>query len=293
MADTKSLTMQSQQDASQEGGRGANLEFLVDVARAFGGAIIFALPMFMTMEMWWLGFYMDRFRLGLLLLVAFPVLVGLAHYIGFEETFNWQEDVVDAFVAYAVGFTSSAVILSVLAITEVGVSVGEIVGKVSLQAVPASIGAMLALSELGGYQQQKQWKQQRGPRYARELFHMLLGALFLSLNIAPTEEMILIAYKMTAWHALALAGLSLVIMHAFVYSVEFSGQKNGIPPGTPQWSTFLRFTVVGYAIALLMSMYVLWTFGRFEGTDFAYIMMITVVLGFPAAIGAAAARLIL
>ncbi len=31
-------------------------EFAVDAARAFAGALIFALPMLMTMEMWWLGF---------------------------------------------------------------------------------------------------------------------------------------------------------------------------------------------------------------------------------------------
>ena len=35
----------------------------IGVARAFGGAIFFSLPLLMTMEMWWLGFYMDRLRI--------------------------------------------------------------------------------------------------------------------------------------------------------------------------------------------------------------------------------------
>ena len=30
-------------------------EFGIEVARALAGALIFALPMLMTMEMWWLG----------------------------------------------------------------------------------------------------------------------------------------------------------------------------------------------------------------------------------------------
>jgi hypothetical protein len=34
----------------------ANRVFLVGLGRAFGGALIFSLPMLMTMEMWWLGF---------------------------------------------------------------------------------------------------------------------------------------------------------------------------------------------------------------------------------------------
>jgi putative integral membrane protein (TIGR02587 family) len=104
--------------------------------------------------------------------------------------------------------------------------------------------------------------------------------------------MILIAYMMTPWHALALVLVSLLLMHAFVFAVEFKGQST-LPPGTPQWSAFLRFTVVGYALALLVSLYVLWTFGRTDGTGFAEVVSTTVVLGFPAAIGAAAARLIL
>jgi uncharacterized membrane protein len=81
-------------------------------------------------------------------------------------------------------------------------------------------------------------------------------------------------------------------MHAFVYAVEFRGQSD-IPPGTPQWSVFLRFTVVGYAVALLVSAYVLWTFGRTDGLAVGRLIIVSLVLGFPAAVGAAAARLIL
>ena len=264
------------------------------MARGFAGALIFALPMLMTMEMWWLGFYMDRFRLGLLLLANFPVLVGLSHFIGFKETFNWKQDVVDALVAYAVAFTMAAIVLSLLAIVQIGMPLDEIIGKISLQAIPGSLGAMLAFSQLGSdsSKKEKEKKEQRGPHYPRELFFMLVGALFLAFNVAPTEEMILIAFKMSSWHTFALAIVSVFIMHAFVYSVEFSGQ-DGIPPSTSEWSVFLRFTIVGYAIALLVSMYILWTFGRYEGLDLAHLMSITLVLGFPAAIGAAAARLIL
>ncbi|HEV2132091.1 MAG TPA: DUF2391 family protein, partial [Longimicrobiaceae bacterium] len=128
--------------------------------------------------------------------------------------------------------------------------------------------------------------------YGGEIFLMAVGALFLAFNLAPTEEMVLIAYKMTEWHAIALAIISLLLMHAFVYALEFRGQAP-VPPDTPWWSTFLRLTVVGYAIALLMSVYVLWTFGRLEGLSLEAMAIATVVLSFPAALGAAATRLIL
>jgi uncharacterized membrane protein len=56
---------------------------------------------------------------------------------------------------------------------------------------------------------------------------------------------------------------------------------------------FLRVTVVGYVIAIIVSFYLLWTFGRIEGLAITEIASMTLVLSFPAAIGAAAARLIL
>ena len=55
----------------------------------------------------------------------------------------------------------------------------------------------------------------------------------------------------------------------------------------------MRFTLVGYVLALAVSLYVLWTFGRTDGAAPATVVMATAVLAFPAAIGAAAARLIL
>jgi putative integral membrane protein (TIGR02587 family) len=265
--------------------------FEVGIARAFAGAIIFALPLLMTMEMWWLGFYMHRLRLVLLLLLLVPLLVGLAYHAGFEESFSWQHTLLSAAVAYAVGFSAAAVVLVLLAVIGSGMSAEEILGKIVLQAVPGSFGSLLARSQLGEHKAEEK-ERGSGERYAGEIFLMAVGALFLAFNVAPTEEIALIAYQMTHWHALALAGVSLVVMHAFVYVVGFRGQS-AIPSGTPNWSIFLRFTVVGYAVVLLMSVYVLWTFGRTDGMAVDKIVMMTFVLGFPAALGAAAARLII
>lgn len=266
--------------------------FLTGLARAFGGAIIFTLPMLMTMEMWELGYTIDPLRFALLLLMTVPLLVGLSHYVGFEDTFDWKDDVVDAFVAYAVGFIAAAPILLLFGVIAWDMSAQEIVGKVALQAVPGSIGALLAQSEFSAEGERGRRKKERRDTYGGEMFFMVAGAIFLSLNVAPTEEMILISYQMTTWHTLLLCALTIVLMHAFVYSVDFRGESK-VPHGVSGWSTFLRYTIVGYAICLLISAYVLWTFGRMSGLAFEEIVMTTVVLAFPAAIGAAAARLIL
>ena len=150
---------------------------------------------------------------------------------------------------------------------------------------------MLARSQLG-QRDEEQEEEERRDTYAGELFLATVGALFLAFNVAPTEEIVLIAAMVTGWQALALVAVSLAIMHAFVYAVEFRGQA-ARHPEIGVWSEFLRVTVVAYALALLVCLYVLWSFGRSDGLAFGELLMQTVVLGFPAAVGAAAARLIL
>lgn len=252
--------------------------------------------MLMTMEMWWLGSYIDRLRLLLLVALTLPLLVGLAHFIGFEATFGWREDVRDSLVAFVVGAAASAIVLWLFGVFTVDMRLHEIVGKIALQTVPASIGALLASAQLGSGDtkddEREEDDEQRPQSYPGELFLMGVGALFLSLNVAPTDEMVLIAYRISAGQELLLALLSLVGMHAFVYAVNFRGQEER-PEHVGPWQLFLRFSVTGYAVVLLISLYTLWTFGRLDDVGFHEAISSAIVLAFPGAIGAAGARLLL
>jgi putative integral membrane protein (TIGR02587 family) len=121
---------------------------------------------------------------------------------------------------------------------------------------------------------------------------MLVGALYLSMTLAATEEMILIAYQMSNWHTVALVLFTLALMHGFVYAVKH--QRGETARAEESFvSVFLRFTMAGYSVALLVSAYILWTFGRMDDTGAEVIIKSIVVLGFPSALGASAARLIL
>lgn len=276
-------------------GRGSvtSERYAVGLARAFGGAIIFGVPLLMTMEMWWLGFAMERGRLLLLMGFNVAVLVGLSYFSGFEKTFSLKEDTMDALAAFGVGVITSAVLLVLLAVVTFDMSWSEVVGRIALQSVPASIGAMLGRKQLGAEQDMDaEEERKRESGYGGELFLMLAGALFLAFNVAPTEEVILIAFQMTPWHALLLGALSIVLLHTFVYTVGFSGQEIR-PEGGTFLSTFLHFTLVGYGIVLLVSLYVLWTFGRTDGVALSEIANMLTVLGFPASLGAATARLVI
>ncbi len=275
--------------------RSDSSRFFVHLARAFGGAILFSFPIMMTMEMWFLGFYMNGLRLALLTLLTVPLLIGLSYYDGFEDTSSILDDTVDTFAAYAVGFITAAVFLFLFGVIKFGMSADEIIGKIAIQAIIGSFGAMFAQSLLtgGGDSSEESENRKRSASYFGEVFLMAVGAVFLSMSVAPTEEMVLISYQMSEWHTLALIIFTLLVMHAFVYAVEYRGHEKMISHDASFISVFLRFTVVGYAVALLISFYVLWTFGSIDDMEFGGQLKATFVLAFPAAIGASASRLIL
>lgn len=269
-----------------------NRDYALGLARAFGGAIIFALPLLMTMEMWSLGFYLDRSRLLLFLLLNLAMLVGLARFVGFEQACALRDDILDALAAYGIGVIAAAVMLALFAIIGPGMSASEIIGKIAIQSIPASFGAIIARKQMAdGREQLLQDEAESRAGYGGQLFLMLAGALFVAFNVAPTEEMILIGFKMTPWHELGLVLFSILLLHAFVYAIGFAGQE-AAPEGRRFAGAFVCHTIAGYGIALLVSAYVLWTFGRTDGADLGQIASMTVVLGFPSALGAAIARLV-
>jgi putative integral membrane protein (TIGR02587 family) len=267
-------------------------QVLSGLARAFGAALIFAVPMLMTEELWDLGAAMDRRRLALMVVLAIPLLVGVAHRIGFEPSFGWREDLRDAFIALGVGLVAAAAILATFGVIGDPPRPDQAIGRAAIQAVPAALGALLARSQLaraGERRDEGEERPQAFGGYAGTLFMMLVGALFLSLNMAPTQEMLLISFSMTAWHTIALIALTLAVTHAFVYAHGNRDDREARHP----LADFLRFSLVGYVLALGVSASALWLFGRLDGLGLAAALSATVVLGFPSALGAAAARLIL
>lgn len=245
--------------------------------------------------MWSLGFTIPPYRLIIYIFLSIPLLVGLSHFVGFKETENIADDVIDAFVGYAVGFISAAVLMYLFGLIDSSMSFYEVIGKISLQAVTAAIGAMYAQSQLGNSGKNadnNSDKEEELSSYWGELFLMFVGAIFLAMNPAATEEMYLIAFKMSEVQMVLLALGSLAVMHAFVYSVGFAGEEE-VAAETSFWLVFLRFTVVGYAVALLTSFYLLWTFGSLDGLALKNMLEVTIVLAFPSALGAAASRVIL
>lgn len=270
--------------------RDANLDYGAALARAFGGALLFSFPLLMTMEMWSLGIAVERWRLLALLLLAIPTLIGLSYYAGFEPTFRLKDEVMDALAAFGVGFILAGALLAVFGVLQTDDLGSQAVwGKVSLSAVPAAMGALLAGKQLGERGPGKREKARAG--VLGELFLMAVGAAFLAFNVAPTEEMVVIAYQMGPMQTVVLMAISVLLLHLYVYRLGFPGQTERREAGGFK-RTFVAFTAPGYGVALVVSLYMLWTFGRTDGVAAHEIATMTIVLAFPAALGAATARLV-
>jgi putative integral membrane protein (TIGR02587 family) len=266
-------------------------EFWVGVARGFGGALLFSMPILMTMEMWQIGFYVDRWKLALFVGLMIPMILALSYFAGIKEDFSLREVVLEGMTAYAIGILTTTIVLSLLGILEVTMAPRELIGKIAIQSPTTAFGAILARSQLGGNKKDQEEKKEQGG-YWTEMFLVGAGAFYLASTVASTEEMILIPFKMTAWHAAGLLIFSLLVMHAFLYTMKFAGAPKESPE-TPWWSIFVRYTMPGYLVVLLVCWYVLWTFDRFESYAPHWMAMYSIALGLPGAVGGAAGRLVI
>jgi len=275
---------------------GAEATYLGELARSAGGALLFAFPLLMTMEMWWFGFSIDGGRLALFLVVGLVLLVGLASRVGFHAGRTRLHDVLDALSSFGVGAIVSALMLIVFGVINLETTAIEAAGMIAIQTVPAGIGAVLARKQLKAAAEDDDDAEEADEpppaTYGGELFVMFGGAVFVAFNVAPTDEVARIADIATPWHALALALLSLALLHALVYRVEFAGQEPW-PEGQGFAGVFVRYALAGYGVALAVSLYILWTFGRLEGNGIGEVLMLTTILAFPASLGAATARLVI
>lgn len=258
-----------------------------DLGRAFAGGLLFALPVLMTMEMWRVGVAIPPSRLALLVVVSVVLVVGLAHHFGFLAggRVGAAGAGLEGATALLVGLAAAGVVLLLMSVVQPLQSWREALSVVAVEALPAAVGASFARSMLG------EGSRRGGQRqaYHQELLVMTAGVVVFVSSIAATEEVVLLAAKMSALDALGLAAFTLVVMHGFVYAFEFKGS----PPARGGFGrAFLAFTVVGYVLALAVSAYLLWTFGRYSGTGLQASVLQMVVLALPGGLGAGAARVV-
>ena len=267
-----------------------------DLGRAAGGGLLIGLPLLFTMEMWWHGFLLPHWKILLLLLVTFVIVIGYSALSGFRRDRSLLQLLVDA--VETMGIAAVVATLALLALGRIGPEVGlrEAVGKVALQMIPIAFGASLAATQLAAPgEDDGDTGSAAGDRAAvgtlGRLFVAAGAALLFALNVAATEEPMLLGIEAGPWLLVAVMIGSYLVTLAIVFYADFRGGRSA-PIGEGVLSGPFTETAAAYAISLVVSLLLLWSFGRTNGMGISAVVGQVVMLGVVASFGAAAGRLL-
>lgn len=277
---------------------------LRDALRGVCGGMLFGVPLLYTQEVWYVGSYTRAPRLLGMLLLALAPTFFLAHTAGFRgsKDVRYRDAAKDSVEALALALVCAAGVLLLLRQVTTQTPLGPALGRVVLEAVPFAIGMALSRHFLAGAPDEGQDPDDEQQRHSHgrlpsanptvtDLGATAIGAIFVALNIAPTDEIQIIAATMTPAWLLGVLLASLVISYCIVFMAGFGDeQRRRRQRGVLQHP--LTETVVSYLVSLLMAAGMLWFFQRLELGDPWYLALTyVVVLGLPSAIGGAAGRL--
>jgi putative integral membrane protein (TIGR02587 family) len=267
---------------------------LREYARGMAGGLMFSLPLLYTMEVWWAGFVAEPMRLLLYVAATFVLLLGYNHYAGLHHDASWREVVIDSVEEMGLGLILAASVLFLLGQLETDMHLYEIVGKVTVEAMTVAIGISVGTAQLGGGDDGEKGSAEASAKeevtFIGQVVIAACGAMLFAANVAPTEEIVMIASEARVRNILGIALLSLVLTALILYYIEFTGSGQFVR--SSGFVSVVVGTIVTYAVALMISAAVLWFFGRFDEALITCVAQ-TVVLGLAATLGASAGRLLL
>lgn len=285
---------------AREGGKHRSYDrSLREYARGVAGGLLFSLPLLYTMEVWWAGFTSQPLHLLLYLATGFLLLFGYNRYAGLHEDASWLEVGFEAVEEMGLGLLVAAGILWLLGQIDGTMPANEILGKIVVEAVTVAIGVSVGAAQLStGDGKQSQGMAGRGEDGERplgvggQIVLAVCGAVLFASNVAPTEEVVLIAIETSRWKIFGLAVLSFALGGVILFYSDFKGTGGLSAPGDGMGTMLLR-TSLNYAVALATAAFILWFFGRFDGASLDVAVAQIVSLGVASSIGASAGRVLL
>jgi putative integral membrane protein (TIGR02587 family) len=258
-----------------------------DVMRGVAGGALLGVPLLYTQETWLHGRSVSPLVIFVGLAVVFGVNVALSYFVGFRPG-RTHRPIEDAVVGMGLSVLLSALLLVLLDRVGGETSLENVLGVAALTAIPVSIGFSIgvALAPRTGAE-----KSEEIPSGGGDLLVAAGGALVFALNIAPTEEPILLAAELDVVRLGLLVVASLVLPYLMVFYAEFGGREHRVASdGATQGP--VTETLLAYAVAFVVSAAMLAMFGRLDEVNGAATARV-VTLAFPASIGAALGRMLI
>ena len=168
----------------------------------------------------------------------------------------------------------------------------EVLGRITIEGLTIAIGVSVGTAQLGSDNNDTGVDSaDNGQQFGGQIVIAVCGAVLFAANVAPTEEIIQIAFETTPGKLLGPALASTALCAVVLQFSSFRGTRELFSGAG--WKTAVQGIVVTYAIALLVSAALLWFFGRFQGLGWSAVIGTVVVLGSAAALGVSAGRLLL
>ncbi|NYH53081.1 putative integral membrane protein (TIGR02587 family) [Nocardiopsis arvandica] len=286
--------------AAGEGTRQEWREAGRDVARAVSGGMVVGIPLLYTMESWWAGANVSPpYLLAGLLACLVPVFL-LVFVTGFwsRPPNHLGGTVMQTVQAVGISYAVAGVVLFALARVTWSMPLADAVGRLTYEAIPFALGAGLASTMVGGSSSREPQDQENGHRHPRaeatvkDIGITAVGAVVIGMAIAPTDEIPLLVAGVGGIRLLVVIALSLVVSYMIVFASGFLDErKRRAQRGVLQHP--VTETVTAYLVSLLVSAVMLALFQNLAlDAPLEETVARIVVLGFPAAIGGGAGRLV-
>jgi putative integral membrane protein (TIGR02587 family) len=281
---------------------------LQEYGRGIAGGILFSLPLLYTMEVWWAGFSIHPWRLIGAVLATLVLLLGYNRYAGLRSDASLIEVLIDSVEELGIGLVVSTIVLWMLGRIRFDMPANEIAGKIIVESLVVAIGVSVGTAQLSGADdgdddsgmddsgdaKQSKGKEQTAlgsSAFIGQLVLACCGAVLIAANIAPTEEIIMLAVEIAPWRLILLGLISLLLSTLILYFSDFKSTQKLAP--AESYLGIFSGAVITYMVALLTSAALLWFFGSFDRLAPITCLGATVVLGVAGVLGASAGRLLL
>lgn len=268
---------------------------LSEYGRGVAGGLMFAMPLLFTMEVWYAGILLEPVRIMIYVACTFGLLIFYNRFVGLREDATFLEVVIDSVEEMGIGIVLSALVLWLAGMIDATMNSREIIGTVVMEAMTVAIGVSIGTAQLGGPSGNddgvKNDKDSVARKYLPQTTIAFCGAILFAANIAPTDEMKVIAMEIPAGRLILVAAFSLFLATLILHFSEFRGASTFGLNGSLLLK--IRGVITTYAVALSASAAALWFFGKFDHQPLFIIVAETVVLGLPAVLGASAGRFLL
>ena len=242
-----------------------------DVVRGVCGGMLFGIPLLFTMEVWWVGGSSRPTLLYGVLIAVFAIVFLLNRTSGFRSTRDVRvvDALKDSVEAMAIAIVCVLGVLVLIREITSATPLQDALGKIVYEAAPFAIGVGLARHFLRGDRAAGGDEEEDGravnPTVA-DIGATLLGAVFVAFNIAPTDEVPMIAAAMRPPWLIALVVTSLVLSYGIVFAAGCSSQEERRSQrGAIQHP--ITENAVCYLLALGAAAAMLWFFQRWSAAD--------------------------